>query len=199
MTNFKRILSFILTAVMLLSMLVSCNVDELDNGGMDGQVSESQSESGQTPEEDPTFLSLMDGDSFKYTVIRPDVCSDTVKAVAMTLRDELKTLSGAEVKLSSDFIEASEFEILVGQTNRAESEKAFGDLKYNDYSITVDGRKLVISAYSDEKITEAVNYVVDLLKGKEELVFSNEEQKTERAEYAKKTVYVDDVLSRDTV
>ena len=193
MTNFKRSLSLILTAVMLLSMLVACNVDELDNGGMDGQVSGSQSESDQTPGEDLPYLSLMDGDSFKYTVVRPDVCSDAVKAAAMTLRDELKTISGAEVKLSSDIVEATELEILVGQTNRAESEKALGDLKYNDYSVTVDGKKLVISAYSDEKITEAGNYLVDLLKSKEELVFDNEEQKTERGEYAKKTVYVDDV------
>lgn len=52
-------------------------------------------------------------------------------------------------------------EILVGSTNREESQNAFEKLSENEYVIRVEGKKIVICGGSGEATLAAVNYFID--------------------------------------
>ena len=147
----------------------------------------------ETPEETPSesvpeeIKALLTIDA-KYSVIRPENCSDSVKDAAVALKNALETVTGASIFIKEDFLygnnQPDQYEILVGQTNREESANALATIKYNDYIVTASGDKLVIAAYTDEKLVEALEYVKGLFESSTESVkFMEEDQKTVKAEY----------------
>ena len=147
----------------------------------------------ETPEETPSesvpeeIKALLTIDA-KYSVVRPENCSDSVKDAAVTLKNALETVTGESISIKEDFLfgnnQPDQYEILVGQTNREESVNTLATIKYNDYIVTVSGDKLVIAAYTDEKLVEAIEYVKGIFESSTESVkFMEEDQKTVKAEY----------------
>lgn len=183
----KRIISIVLLAVMMLSSFASCDSGNDSNGG--------ETTNGGVVDTSTVLLTLASGNATSYTVVRPDICSNAVTSAAVSIKNELQNAAGCDVRIATDAVEAVEYEILVGQTNRAASGKALSEIKYNDYTVVVDGNKLVINAYSDEKLAEAASYVVELIKSKTNGVIDikDTEQKTERATYTFETVYFGDI------
>ena len=149
---------------MLLPIMMACK--PADNG-----------ESGKAP------LITLNAD---YTVVRPERCSTAIIKAAVELTSALTTAIGADVSLKEDFLYGdqtpAQYEILIGQTNRDESAAALAELKYQDYSVTVSGAKLVISAYTDEKLLEAIEYVKGLVSAGT-LAITENELKTVKEEY----------------
>ena len=91
---------------------------------------------------------LKDGKS-DYQIVRPDAYSAhhiVVKAV-QRLSESIEAQSGIKLELSTDWVKNAQelegqehaFEILVGNTNRKETESVKKTLRENDYAIQVMG------------------------------------------------------------
>ena len=184
----EKFLCLFLAALMMLTMLAACTRNDGD-GGKEGETPAESSgntskEGTGGADEEPAQLNL----DAKYVIIRPSDCSDEIKGAANALKDAISEALGESVSMKEDFLYGEEkptqYEILLGQTNREESVKALENIKYNDYTVEIAGDKLVIAAYTDDKLIEAIEYVKGLCeKQSEGIVIKSEDLKTVRAEY----------------
>jgi len=101
----------------------------------------------------------------KYTIVRRDEATKEEKNAATTLATDMEAAFGVKLTVVSDFETATEYEILVGETNRDESAASYDGLKYNDYRISAKGSKIVIAAGCDESLVQAVEYFSSLFEG----------------------------------
>ncbi|MEE0970508.1 MAG: glycosyl hydrolase [Clostridia bacterium] len=101
----------------------------------------------------------------EYTVVRGDLSSDTEKEALVLFRDTVKKNLGTELLVGTDWLDKGkspyEYEILIGDTNRAETQKAIKNLGYNDFVIKMSGKKLVIAGGSDDSTLKAVKYFLE--------------------------------------
>ena len=184
--------------LMLLCMVSACT-------GTVGTPEESlngpESTPEETPEETPELhkdpLDIILSGKCEYTVIRSGSASSVVRDAAVALKNALSDRLGSNVSISEDILYGgatpAQYEILVGQTNREESARALEGAKYDDVIVVIDGDKLVINSYNDEKVMEAVEYVIGLVNAADgDFSFKDEDQKVVRAEYA-----VDDIKMGD--
>ncbi len=126
-----------------------------------------------TPE--TVYIPLMQNGVSDYTVVYPlSYTGNNIKGEAMEVfREAMKTNGGNAMEIRSDFLigeEApSEKEILLGVTNRPESEKALKTLRRDDYLIGFVDGKLVVIGGSDEANARAIRHFTAM--------FFKEEQK----------------------
>lgn len=179
MKNFKRIICLILCTVTLLSslsLMAACNKDdgednasEPQNSDGDGKGTEDATkdasdvgdESEQAKEADTVYKE----DLKKYSLIVPNGVNTNLKAMADNLVETLNTSWKTEMTLGVDEnTEESEYEILIGNTNRPETATFRNKLKDGQCGYGVVGRKIVIlgseDAYTEKAITIFVNLVV---------------------------------------
>ncbi len=175
----------ILALLCILPLLAACRTSTTGNEPI--QPSE--------PEKQEPLTVFSDG-VCNYTIVRPEKCSNGVSKGATSLKNALQTAIGSKsVKIKEDYLydgqTPEEFEILIGPTNREESAEVLNTLRYQDFAVVIEGKKLVIAAHSDEKITEAVNYVIELINNAQgTLIINTEDQKTVRAEYTVDSVSI---------
>ena len=183
MKTFVKLLSMILAIICVLSVISACTPAEPpEETPEDGSSSETNPPETTAPPKDPITITA------DYVVVRPEICSDAAQQAAVDITNALSDALGSRVSIKEDFLfgdmKPAELEILVGNTNREESQKVLGGIRYNDYSISIEGKKLVIAAYTDAQITEAANYLLDLIgKASGSLEIKDEDQKTVKAEY----------------
>ena len=105
----------------------------------------------------------------EYKIVYPENPSSVIFTAAQKLRNEIKTATGAELKMQDDFIQAgkehddNEKEILVGLTNHKQVSEATCELNAKDYVITKIDEKIIITGTNDTSTTKAVNYFVNNL------------------------------------
>ena len=156
----KRKLSLCLAIVLVVSVLCSC----VGCGKKDGTGSTAS-----TPVDDSIFSSAKvdfvnaDGESV-YRIVRPDGDND-VMAIATSVYKSMTTNLGVKIKNVADTDDGSDvYEILVGNTSRAESKQAIqylrdnGNGRYDDYIICTIGKKIVINGMTLEAIKTASEY-----------------------------------------
>ena len=114
----------------------------------------------------------------KYTIVRRDEATTEEKNAATTLATDIEAAFGVNLTVVSDFETATEYEILVGETNRDESAASYDGLKYNDYRISAKGSKIVIVAGCEESLVQAVEYFSSLFEGEKLEVKSYEHNAT---------------------
>jgi hypothetical protein len=114
-----------------------------------------------------SFVLAGEGAENPYAVVRSDDAhsGSKISMGAATLRKAINERFGG-VAITTDWTGAggtpeSDYEILVGPTNRSESEEVIKDLGVNEFIIRMVGKKLVIVASSEAGITSAVNYFVE--------------------------------------
>ena len=163
----KRFVSLIF-AILLAFTAVSC-------AGGDNTVDTAETTAAETlPETEaptPPIALLNDAGEAVYAIIRPDECSGDEKQTSIDLKKSLKTLTGAEFSLSSDFLMPNQTleslaevpEILIGATNRPESIAAREGLTVNDYVIRVVGSKIVIAGGCDLMTKRAIEEFLSML------------------------------------
>ena len=79
----------------------------------------------------------------RYTVVRPDDTDKATLSAATYLKGALSARGGCEMGISTDYDEPSEYEILIGDTNRPETAALKDELGGEDYLIAWVGEKLV--------------------------------------------------------
>ena len=139
------------------------------------------------PEEPERFLTLVDGEATSYTIIRPSETTTAGKNAGKKMREGLRAYV-KDVTLAEDFLMQDQkpgtYEILIDQTNREESIEALKGAKYDDVIVAVDGDKLVINSYNDEKLLPAVEKVLAALKNEDgKVLLSSKASFEERATY----------------
>ena len=132
----KKYLSLFFVLLMALLLLVSCG----DSAAND----------------DPNTVRLKTIDNLsEYVVVRGESSSSDVTALATTLRKAINDATGASVAVKTDFY-SNKYEILIGETKRQQSIDAAEGLRYYDYTIKLDGNKLIVVGGSDEALGAAV-------------------------------------------
>lgn len=114
------------------------------------------------------YLTLAEGKDTAYSIVYPEGCVSSLVEAAQSFRAWMRETGGARPDCGSDLLPAwmdapeSDFEILIGRTNRAASEAAYASLTdASDYIITVSGNSLVVVGGSDEATLEALALLTD--------------------------------------
>ena len=138
-TKYSRISCLLLAALMCLCMAVGCE---------------------KPAPEKPSIALISDG-STPYQIVRSDLAaaSSATAKLAVLMAGAFRDVSGTSIEVTTDYEkEDGPFEILIGKTNRPESETAMAELTGEDtYLIRVVDKKIVIVAHNDKALTEAVN------------------------------------------
>lgn len=113
---------------------------------------------GGTPESEPELVVFMTDGASEYTVISPFLYSSKAegKEAVERFQNMVQENSGTPFSYASDRAEAGDFEILLGETNRPESEEAAANLRENDYIICVRNNKLIAVGGSLASSCEAI-------------------------------------------
>ena len=160
--NFRRLLSLLLLCCTLLSA-VACTGGEV-SGTTEPTVTEA-------PETEAPGFSL----HAEFKLVRPDeAATEEVDALQLLSRG-LQSALGFRLWMSTDFtkkgaeVKPEEYEILVGQTNRADSVSALEDLTYYDWTYKIVSENvIVICGGSPEATVTAVKSFLKDLFGYEE-------------------------------
>lgn len=193
----------ILMAVIMLLSFVGCEGGSpSETSGNDGEITTS------VPDETKEVLQpILAADLAKYALIRPEKTSDDLLEQINVLFQKLKReFSIAEYK--DDFYregvplyEIGDFEIIVGNTNRPETEAFLSDLKYNDYGYAQIGNKIVIAGHSDNATVNAIEafiFNVVLNESREEGIFyKSEYDHLKRLDYTIGSLFIGDVSVKD--
>lgn len=104
----------------------------------------------QSNEEDKPMLTLIENGVTEYVVVRPDNCEIVLKTCVTTFIRALKSVSGAQdIDVVTDYEGATAPEILVGATNRPETQEVTERLGNDDYRIEIVNNKPVIVGRDD--------------------------------------------------
>lgn len=134
----KKVLSALLTTALIISALAvfsSCK-DQSD---------------------EPEKTSGIDVSS--YSIVRGDNAGNDLVKYAITLKDLINKHTGSDIKIKGDFMDPTENEILIGETEREESKTVYGMLEEapkNAYVIKVIGSKIVIAGKTEEATIRAM-------------------------------------------
>ncbi len=81
------------------------------------------------------------------------------------LRDALEENCGKKLPFASELDEPSEYEIIIGDTCRPETAAAQNGLRFDDYVIAYDGKKITVAAYpgNSTNLTAAVGRLIQLI------------------------------------
>ena len=125
----------------------------------------------QDPIADVEALALFDETTGEgiYAVVRPEISERRLIDQAASLLTKLLNYFGAEKwEILTDWEKdpdpaeiATRYEILVGKTNRPESEQVYAALGEDQYAIRVVNQKLVIIGVDDKRTNMAVKYFMD--------------------------------------
>ncbi len=121
------------------------------------------------PAGDPVSLFNEDG-TLRYSLIRSDGAKADGKQAAIVVHRALEALGCENIDFTEDWYNPSQvsaeelsarYEILIGMTNRPESEEAYATLqKEYDFTIQVMGNKIVIIGFDEFTTLKAAEYFV---------------------------------------
>ena len=105
-----------------------------------------------------------------FQIIRSDIASSDITGAIIELNRTIKEVFGKSLPYKSDLLEKDEtaFEILIGNTSRAETAAVAETLQAGDYTIemvrTENGAKLVILGYTDDLTLDALAMFSDMVR-----------------------------------
>ena len=121
------------------------------------------------PEPDAPKFNLVDEDGvFPYVIVRGDYAKSAVTKMAAIVHTSLEAvLARKDIEITTDESPAAEYEILIGKTNRPESEEVLATLGERQYAIRVmnDNKTIVIIGVDDAQTVKAVDYFLRTYAG----------------------------------
>ena len=156
----KRILSLVMVLLLAFALLAGCgDSEDSASGGQDANVDADGFSTAKV-----NYIAE-DGSSV-YRIIRPDG-NTAMSAQAAIVFKNMKDGLGVNIKNVLDSEDGTDmYEILVGSTNRAESQQAIdylynsGKGRYGDYIICTIGKKIVINGVTEDAVVNAVDYFI---------------------------------------
>lgn len=156
----KRLLAALLCLLAILALLVGCNNDS------GKQPQDSTTPADGTTNADGTTSAALDGnfvDVGVYQLIRSENASSSLIASAVQLKKDMDALTGTAIEIHDDWVRSGTpddeaYEILVGRTNRPQSEQVLASIDGNGYAIRTVGHKIVIVGSNDDITIDAVNF-----------------------------------------
>ena len=152
----KRLLPLLVLMILSFLLLVGCNPSDTDPND------------GAKPSDPEDMLILMENGAAQYRVVRSDKLNSNHVATksAMQIISTVREMTGVEMEIATDYTgrggtEEIACEILVGETERAESATAMEYLGDKDYAICVIGTKICIVAQNDRSLSAAVQKFFD--------------------------------------
>ena len=156
MKNFKRIICLMLCLTTLISMLAFTTAC---NGENEGDATEGNGETELQREPDTVYKQ----DLKSYSLVIPASLSANLKAIAENLAETLGTAWKFDMKVVADTAEASDFEILLGETNRPETATFKAKIGEGECGYGVVGHKIVILGSEDAYTEKAVSIFLSLV------------------------------------
>ena len=158
----KRI--FLRSFAVMMSLLIFCasfascnnNIGEATETTTDSSdIIDTETDSTSVPN---TLNIVLDGKS-QYTIVTPDSSDDYTISFAEEIRQFIRNKTRANVRVVSDGgktpSNVSEYEILIGRTNRQESLEAYNRLDYNASKAFISGTKIVLAAHTPDGFSES--------------------------------------------
>ena len=143
----RKILCLLLAVVMLLSCAVACK--------------EPMSPADAKHEKDALIENGACASG--YRIIYPDGAGQDVIDLAFEVRDSIESATGVKLETATDFERAgtkfqrTDYEILIGETNRYES-LALDGLLYRDFAVTYGSTRIAVYGKSVEALEKAVDW-----------------------------------------
>jgi len=143
----KKILSLIVISLLCFSQIVACSKDN-SSGTEEGS------------------LNIVKNGSSDYTIVRSENSSSVITVAAQSLQNAIKDTYGVvcEIVLDSDKAVTDgdgSKELLVGETNRSESEAVLGSFSGGQFAVKVSTSKLVLLGETENGTVKAVNYFIE--------------------------------------
>lgn len=91
-----------------------------------------------------------------YTIILPSQASKPLESVASFLKSIISQKYGVNLEIKNDSEAETEYEILIGLTNRAESIEFCAGISESDYGYALVGKKILIAGNTDKATKEAL-------------------------------------------
>ena len=160
----KRILGTTTATLLLLPILLtSCsnpndNVQDsvADTTTAAAVVQDTPTEAPETTTPAPVSLTLLQGKTSAFKLIRSDNSSNAITKSVANMLKTIATYTEGSFSLGTDWergnpetVQNDNAEILIGQTNRAESIEVLSTLPDNSYTVTIKNNKLVIIGTDD--------------------------------------------------
>lgn len=185
----KKLVVLLILFLTLMLSLASCQSPEPTPDG------ESVSDSETDGEEIAEPLEIVKDGATRYTIVRPDEADDKTVEAAIRLMNAISEKYGIAINLASDFDlpgqERSEYEILIGHTNREESAETLEGLKYGDSVIAVKGTRVIITGGGGKSTSDAVDAFIANHLTDTELVLNGALNVRANTEYAFEDITVD--------
>ena len=161
------------TAKLLLALMLSaCLLGAVSCGNIPDSTPSTESESdSETTETVPDRCVLLNEDGTSpYTFVYEDKRYDLMAKPTVQLKKAIETALGTQMNIATDFLDKKSIEefadtpeILIGATNRPESEKALEYITDDTYVIMMIGSKLVIRGADNNSTIQAMQYFEDNL------------------------------------
>lgn len=185
-------ISFVLAILMLLQclFLVACNGNDNDNQETTPmETTPAATTPAETPIEPDNNPKILAQDLSKYNLICASRSANSTMTQFWLLQSQIKKMCGVQPFTETDAAEVAEFEILVGSTNREESQQFLSNLLWDDYGYAIIGNKIVIAGHTGEGTTAAMKLFLDHIKAGDhsEVFFSNKNQYLYRYPYVSDT------------
>jgi endonuclease/exonuclease/phosphatase family metal-dependent hydrolase len=129
------------------------------NGENEGDATDGESETELQREEDTVYKQ----DLKSYSLVIPASLSANLKAIAENLAETLGTAWKFDMKVVADTAKVSDFEILLGETNRPETATFKAKIGEGECGYGVVGHKIVILGSEDAYTEKAVSIFLSLV------------------------------------
>ncbi|MBE6550140.1 MAG: hypothetical protein E7670_06920 [Ruminococcaceae bacterium] len=161
MSKITKVLSLLLSLLMLASALAGCMAARVDTSLSNEESSNNVAEAMSFTSETPGALDLS-----TYCLVRPNAASGDLVYAAATLRAHIEQYTGVKIELKSDSETETDNEILIGNTNRKEAESLYSSTKGENWAVKQVGTKVVLAAGELCDIVNATNWFVENCIGK---------------------------------
>ncbi len=160
----KRYICILLAAMLLLTALISCGGNTTPPQETTGETETKKTSQRPTVTEKEEITTALPDDVARitkeelagYVIIYPAQHSSELKDAVSELQSGIARSYNVNLNVMTDEAAPSDCEILVGNTNRAESVSATEGYRYYDSGYFLLGKKLVIVGYSDEGTLSAL-------------------------------------------
>ncbi len=112
----------------------------------------------------PAELKFSEDGKCEFYIVYPEDFDSSVKDIALDLQKAVKKYTGVTPKILSDKIMEKpidyygveyEYEILLGPTNREESQKVHSSMRSRDFGVSFDGTKLILAGTTVDTVDRA--------------------------------------------